>query len=756
MVDRRKEALEYHEFRRPGKIEVVPTKPVGTQRDLSLAYSPGVAEPCREIHEDPQNVFRYTAKGNLVAVVSNGTAVLGLGNIGPLAAKPVMEGKAVLFKKFAGIDVFDIEVASEDPEEVIRFCELLEPTVGGINLEDISAPACFVIERRLRESLDIPVFHDDQHGTAIIAGAALVNALEIIGKKIEEVSVVFSGAGASALSTAEHFCRLGVLRENILIVDSKGVLRKGRTEGMNEYKAPFVAETDRETLAEAMDGADVFVGLSVRGLVTREMVASMASDPIIFALANPDPEILPEEVAEVRDDAIMATGRSDYPNQVNNVLGFPFIFRGALDVRARGVDENMMLAATRALAALAREEVPDVVRGAYGGNEIRFGREYLIPSPFDHRVLFHVAPAVAEAAMESGLARIELDLDEYRDQLRASLGPGREVMRWMTDRARRAPARVVFPEGHNDSVIRAAAQLVEEGTVRPVLMGRGPRVQEKAEALGVSLTGIEILHAAQLEEDRHRYAEQLFRARGRRGLTMAEAQWNLHKPIYFAASMLREGRVDALVAGIEANYAEILRPCLQVIGAEKDGPGRVAGLYMLAFPNRELVFFADTTVNIDPDAPVLAEIALQTAKFVRELGITPRVAMISFSNFGSSSHEEATRVARAVELVRAADPDLEIDGEMQADTAVDAVKLRHIYPFSRLSGPANVLVFSRLAAANAAYKLLDQLGGADAIGPVLLGMDRPVHILQRGCSVQDEVNLATVASVDWQARSEQV
>ncbi|MDZ7778618.1 MAG: NADP-dependent malic enzyme [Gemmatimonadota bacterium] len=756
MPDRRTEALEYHEQPRPGKIEVVATKPVATQRDLSLAYSPGVAEPCRAIHEDPQNVFRYTARGNLVAVVSNGTAVLGLGNIGPSAAKPVMEGKGVLFKRFAGVDVFDIEVDSEDPEEVIRFCELLEPTVGGINLEDISAPDCFVIERRLKESLDIPVFHDDQHGTAIIAGAALVNALEVTGKDIGSVSVVFSGAGASALSTAEHFRRLGVSPEHILIVDSKGVIYEGREEGMNEYKLPFAVKSDRRTLADAMDGADVFVGLSIRGVVTSEMVASMAKDPIIFALANPDPEVLPEEVAEVRDDAIMATGRSDYPNQVNNVLGFPFIFRGALDVRARGVDDHMMLAATHALADLARAEVPDTVRGAYDGSEIAFGRDYLIPKPFDHRVLFHVAPAVAEAAMESGLARTELDPDEYRDRLRASLGPGREVMRWMTNRARRKPARVVFPEGHNDTVIRAAAQLVEEGTVHPVLMGRAPRVAEKAEALGVNLHGVEILHAATLEEEGHRYAAELFRLRGRRGLTLAEAQWNLQKPIYFAASMLRHGKADALVAGIEANYAEVLRPCLQVIGPEEGGGGLVAGLYMLAFPNRELVFFADTTVNIEPDERVLAEIALQTAKFVRELGITPRVAMVSFSNFGSSTHDEATRVARAVELVRAAEPDLEIDGEMQADTAVDAVKLRHIYPFSNLQGPANVLVFSRLSAANAAYKLLDKLGGADVIGPVLLGMDRPVHILQRGCSVQDVMNLATVAAVDWQGRNGQV
>ncbi len=752
MAHRRQEALDYHARGRPGKIEVVPTKSVATARDLSLAYSPGVADPCLEIHANPDDVFKYTARGNLVAVVSNGTAVLGLGNIGPLASKPVMEGKGVLFKRFAGIDVFDIEVASEAAEDVIRFCELLEPTVGGINLEDISAPECFVIERTLKERLDIPVFHDDQHGTAIIAAAALLNALQIIGKKIKEVTVVFSGAGASALSTAEHFMRLGVPREHMLIVDSKGVVYEGRKEGMNEYKAPFAVKTKKRTLAEAMDGADVFIGLSVKGLVTPEMVRSMAKSPIIFALANPDPEILPEEVAAVRDDAIMATGRSDYPNQVNNVLGFPFIFRGALDVRARGINAEMMLAATRSLADLARQDVPETVRGAYGGSDFSFGREYLIPKPFDDRVLFHVAPAVAKAAMESGLARIQLDLEEYEDRLRASLGPGREVMCWMTDRARRNLARVVFSEGHNENVIRAAAQLVEEGICKPVLVARPQRLTEKATELGVDLEGVEIVYAAEEDEQREAFAAELFKRRGRKGLTLAEAEWNLFKPIYYAASLLESGYVDALVAGVEANYAEILRPCLEVIGPS--GKSRVAGLYMLAFPNRELMFFSDTTVNIEPNAQELADIAIQTAQFVRELGITPRVAMISFSNFGSARHEESRRVADAVRLVHDIDPQLEIDGEMQADTAVDALKLRLVYPFSNLTRPANVLVFSRLSAANSAYKLLDTLGGADVIGPVLLGMAKPVHVLQRGSSVQDIMNLATVAAVDWQARND--
>ena len=755
MPNRRKEALDYHEQGRPGKIQVVPTKSVATAHDLTLAYSPGVAEPCRDIHENPDDVFRYTARGNLVAVVSNGTAVLGLGNIGPLAAKPVMEGKGVLFKKFAGIDVFDIEIDSEDPDEIIRFCEMLEPTVGGINLEDIKAPDCFVIERALQQSMDIPVFHDDQHGTAIIAAAGLINALAVIGKEISEVRVVFSGAGASALSTATHFTRLGVTRENILICDSKGVIYEGRSEGMNEYKAPFAVPTDRRSLTEALDGADVFIGLSVKGAMTQEMVASMAKDPIIFALANPDPEILPEDVHAVRDDAIMATGRSDYPNQVNNVLGFPFIFRGALDVRARGINEEMMLAATHGLADLARAEVPDTVRGAYENEEISFGRDYLIPKPFDERVLFHVAPAVAEAAMKTGVARTEVDLDEYRDRLRASMGPGREVMRWMTARARRRPARVVFPEGHNDNVIRAAARMVEEGICRPVLLGRPLRVEEKAEALGLQMDGVEIVYAAQVEEEREKFAWSLFAKRARKGLTFAEAEWNMYKPLYFALSLLEDGAVDAVVAGIEANYGEILRPALQVVGPAP-GAGRVAGLHMMAFPDRELLFFADTTVNIEPDAEGLADIALRTASFVRELGIRPRVAMLSFSNFGSVNHSDATMVAKAVELVRAADADLEIDGEMQAGTAIDPVKLKHVYPFTHLAQPANVLVFPRLSAANAAYQLLDQLGGADVIGPVLLGMAKPVHILQRGSSVQDVLNLATVASVDWQARNKQI
>jgi len=752
MNDKTTAALEYHAQEPPGKIEVVPTKPVATQMELSLAYSPGVAEPCREIHQDPLAAFRYTARGNLVAVVSNGTAVLGLGNIGALASKPVMEGKGVLFKRFAGIDVFDIEVDTEDPEELIRFCQLLEPTVGGINLEDIRAPDCFVVEERLKETLDIPVFHDDQHGTAIIAGAAFLNALEIAGKEPAEVRVVFSGAGASALSTAEHLTRLGVPREHIVQVDSQGVIHRGRQNGMNEYKARFAADTEARSLEDAIRGADVFVGLSVAGIVTPEMVASMADDPVIFALANPDPEITPEEVAGVRSDAIMATGRSDYPNQVNNVLGFPFLFRGALDVRAREINEAMMLAATRALAELARAEVPESVVTAYGGEGFEFGPDYLIPKPFDPRVLFYVAPAVAEAAIESGAARAEVALDEYRDRLRASLGPGREVMRWMTNRARANPGRIVLPDGYNDRVIRAASNIVEEEVARPVLLGRPEKIRARAEALGVSLEGVEILHPASEEDCRYRFAESLYQRRLRKGLTRTEARAKMYEPTWFGGMMVRSREADGMVAGIDSNYPEVLRPVLQSVG-RREGVGHVAGLYMVALPRRDLLFFADTTVNIDPDAQVLSEIALLTAEFVRDLGITPRIAMLSFSNFGSAPHPSSVKVREAVQKVKAADPDLEIDGEMQADSAVNERILREVYPFSDLNEPANILVFPELSAANACYKLLDQLGGAEVIGPVLLGLGRAVHVLQRGSTALDVLNLVTIASVDAQARS---
>ena len=754
MDARSKAALEYHTKGRPGKIEVIPTKALNTQRELSLAYSPGVAAPCIAICDDPDAVFKYTARGNLVAVVSNGTAVLGLGNIGPSASKPVMEGKGVLFKKFAGIDVFDLEVASEDPEDVIRFCELLEPTVGAINLEDIKAPDCFVIEKRLQETLGIPVFHDDQHGTAIIAAAALLNALELTGKKASKVRVVFSGAGAAALSTAEHFTRMGITRDHLIFVDSKGVIHEGREEGMNEYKARFAVATDRRTLAEAMKGADVFLGLSVGGLVTKEMVASMAKRPIIFALANPDPEITPEEVAEIRDDVIMATGRSDYPNQVNNVLGFPSLFRGSLDVRARAINPEMMVAATRALAELAKAAVPQSVAAAYGGEVFEFGPEYLIPKPFDPRVLLYVAPAVAKAAMDSGVARKGIDIEQYEDRLKASLGPGGEVMRGLIARARKRPMKVVLTDGYNERVIRAAQEIVEEGIAQPVLIGREVKVNAIAELHGLDLEGVEIVHPVVSEEIRHEYAEALYTSRKRKGLTRAEARSRMYQLNYFAGMMVVCGDADAMVGGIESHYSEAIRPALEVIG-RADGVRKVAGMYMVALRDRELLFFGDTAVNIDPDADTLTDIALLTAEFVEKLGIVPRIAMLSFSNFGSVRHPQTREVRQAVMQVKQLRPDIEIDGEMQADTALNTQILRSQYAFSDLKGAANVLIFSGLAAANSAYKLLAELGGAEVIGPVLLGMRHPVHFLQRGSTVQDIVNLVTLASVDAQVRAEQ-
>lgn len=754
MTPLRHPALDYHEQPRPGKIEVVPTKPVGTSRELSLAYSPGVARPCLEIAEQPEDVFRYTARGNLVAVVSNGTAVLGLGNIGPLASKPVMEGKGVLFKQFAGIDVFDLEVASEDPEDVIRFCELLEPTVGGINLEDISAPACFEIEERLKESLDIPVFHDDQHGTAIISAAALFNALNILGKDRADVRVVFAGAGAAAIATATHFARLGIPVENMMMADINGVLHVGRDD-INPYQARFARETDLRSLAEAVDGADVFVGLSAAGVMTPDMVASMAERPIIFALANPTPEILPEEVSAVRSDAIMATGRSDYANQVNNVLGFPFLFRGALDVRATGINKEMMLAATHALAELAREDVPDTVGTAYGGARFSFGPEYLIPKPFDPRVLLYVAPAVAAAAMESGAARRTVDLNEYRDQLQASLGPGREVMRWITSRARADRKRVALADPYNDRVLRAVALAVEEGIATPVLVGNEQRIRERAEHFQVRLDGVEIADPAADDALRQRLADQLLNMRARKGMSRDVAWSRIFDPLYFSGMMLNNGDVDAVLAGINQNYPEVLRPALQVMGT---GPQvtHVAGLYMVALRGREPLFFADATVNINPDAETLAEIALLAVRFVRLLGVRPRVAMLSFSNFGSAPHGASRKVAEAVRLVREIEPDLVIDGEMQADTAVNRHILTGTYGFSRLKEPANVLIFPDLGSANSSTKLLSELGGADLVGPLLLGMSRPFHVLQRDSSVEQVLNLITLASVDAQTRLPQV
>jgi malate dehydrogenase (oxaloacetate-decarboxylating)(NADP+) len=734
---------------RPGKIAVVPTKPALTQRDLSLAYSPGVAEPCRDIAADPEDAFRYTAKGNLVAVVSNGTAVLGLGNLGALASKPVMEGKGVLFKRFADIDVFDLEVDSEDPDDIIRFCELLAPTVGGINLEDIRSPECFYIEEELTKRLDIPVFHDDQHGTAVISGAALLNALELVGKPIEEVRVVFSGAGASAIATAEHYVTLGVRRENVLMADADGIIHSGRTD-LDPYKARFARDTPVRSVEEALRGADVLVGLSVGGAITPEMVMGMADPPIVFALANPDPEITPEAVRAVRPNAITATGRSDYPNQINNVLGFPFIFRGALDVRATAINDAMKMAATKAIAELARQDVPEAVERAYGNERFRFGADYLIPKPFDPRIMLWVAPAVAEAAMATGVARISLDLTSYREELESRLGRGYEVMRGILNQAARDPQRIVFPEGEHERIIRAAARIVEEKVAFPILLGRASRIEAKAVELGISLEGIRIVDPGQESEARERYADKMYRLRQRKGVTLAEARDRVRRPMYYGCMMVSEHDVDGLVAGEDMHYPDTLRPALQTIGTAR-AVRHVAGLYMLVL-EKELIFFADTTVNIDPDAETLAEIAILSAGFVRWLGIEPRVAMLSFSNFGSVRHPSSKKVREAVEHVRRINPTLMIDGEMQVEPAAVAALRKETYPFSRLEGDANVFIFPELNAANIAYKLLARFGGAEAIGPVLLGMAGPVQVLQRGSTAADILNLTAIAVVDAQER----
>jgi malate dehydrogenase (oxaloacetate-decarboxylating)(NADP+) len=749
-MTKRQDALDYHATGRPGKIAVVPTKPLANQRDLSLAYSPGVAEPCLEIKKEPELAYTYTARGNLVAVVTNGTAVLGLGNIGALAGKPVMEGKANLFKQFADLDVFDLEVGSEKADDVIKFCQLLEPTVGGINLEDIKAPDCFYIEETLRKTMKIPVFHDDQHGTAIISGAALLNALEIIGKKAPQVRVVFSGAGAAAIATAEHYVRLGVKRENIVLVDRVGVIYEGRPGDVDQYKARFAAKTEARSLADALVGADVFVGLSVAGAVTGEMIATMAESPIVFALANPVPEILPDEVRAVRSDAIIATGRSDYPNQVNNVLGFPFIFRGALDVRATEINEEMKMAATRALAQLAKEDVPDSVSALYGLKDVRFGPDYLIPFPFDHRVLLWVAPAVAWAAAVTGAASQFVDVDSYRHQLELRLGRARGITRGLINRAINEPKRVVFPEGEEPKIIRAAWICVDDGIAHPILLGNRDVIEQRARAANIPLDDIQIEDPA-TSPRRAEYAQYIWMRRQRKGLSLDEAGRLLYNSNYFGSAMVGRGDADALVSGVNLHYPETIRPALQVIGAHPKA-GIVSGMYMLVF-EKHVIFCADTTVNIDPTAEQLAQIGYAASRITRTLGIEPRVAMLSFSNFGSVRHPHSEKMARAVELLRQRDPSLLVEGEMQADTAFDPKLVERDYPFSKLKEQANVLIFPNLSAGNIAYKLLNHLGGATAIGPILVGMSRPVHVLERGAEVQDIVNMAAVAVVDAQERS---
>ncbi|WP_363465006.1 NADP-dependent malic enzyme [Halogeometricum borinquense] len=741
------DAREYHREEPPGKIEISTTKSTNTQRDLSLAYSPGVAAPCRDIADDADRAYEYTAKGNLVGVVSNGSAVLGLGDIGAQASKPVMEGKGVLFKRFADIDVFDVELDLEDPESIVETVSAMEPTFGGINLEDIKAPECFEIESRLREEMSIPVFHDDQHGTAIISGAALLNAADIVDKDLEDLNIVFSGAGASAIATARFYVSLGARKENIVMCDSDGVITPDR-EDINEFKAEFANDVPADTLTEAMEGADVFVGLSIGGLVDQEMVASMADDPIIFAMANPDPEIGYEEAKAARDDTvIMATGRSDYPNQVNNVLGFPFIFRGALDVRATEINEEMKRAAAKALADLARKDVPDAVVKAYGDQPLQYGPEYVIPKPLDPRVLFEVAPAVAQAAMDSGSARSELDTDEYEERLEARLGKSREMMRVVLNKAKSDPKRVALAEGTDEKMIRAAYQLQEQGIAYPVLVGNREKINQTAERLGLDFDP-EV--ADPRNGDWDHYADRLYELRRRKGMTKNEAHELIRRDTnYFASVMVEENDADAMLTGLTHHYPSALRPPLQVIGTAPDAD-YAAGVYMLTFKNR-VIFCADATVNLAPDSDVLAEITKHTAELARRFNIEPRAAMLSYSNFGSVKNEGTRKPRDAVKLLHD-DPevDFDVDGEMQADTAVVDDILEGTYEFSDLDDPANVLVFPNLEAGNIGYKLLQRLGGAEAIGPMLVGMDKPVHVLQRGDEVKDIVNLAGVAVVDAQ------
>ena len=745
---KRRDALDYHALGRPGKLEVVPTKPVTTARDLSLAYSPGVAEPCIEIAEDPDLSYRYTTRGNLVAVISNGSAVLGLGNIGPHAAKPVMEGKGILFKKFADIDVFDVEIDARDVDEMVRIIKSLEPTFGGINLEDIKAPECFELEERLRTEMNIPVFHDDQHGTAIISGAALLNAVELAGKKIEDVKVVVSGAGASAIACARFYIALGVSRRNIIMVDSQGVIYEGRTEGMNPYKAQFAVPTDKRTLEEAMEGADVFLGLSAAGLVTQEMVRSMAKNPIVFALANPDPEITYPDAVAARSDIIMATGRSDYPNQVNNVLGFPFIFRGALDVRARAITEGMKLAAARALARLAREEVPEHVTRAYGGKRLTFGPEYIIPTPFDDRVLLWVAPAVAQAAMEDGVARIHLDLGEYRERLKRSQSHSYRVMRSVVQKAKAKRMRIVFPEGDAVPVLQACAILAADEICTPILLGPVDTVRNLiAEHRLDELDNVEVIDP-RTSPDFERYAAEYFKLRERRGITARLARRFMERRSTFAAMMVRDGKADGMVLGHTMSYPEAIRPPLQILRTI-DGKA-AAGVYVVVTKN-DVKLFADCTVNPEPAAEDLADIAERTAELARYFDLEPRIAMLSYANFGSSDTASPAKMAEATRILKARRPDLMVDGEMQVDAALVPELREEIFPFSDLQGEANVLIFPNLDAANISYKLLARMAGAEVIGPILLGMQRAVNVVQLRAGVNDIVNLAAITAIKAQA-----
>ncbi len=744
----KQQALDYHSGARPGKIEVTPTKPCRTQRDLSLAYTPGVAVPCLEIQKNPHDAFKYTGRGNLVAVVTNGSAVLGLGDIGALAGKPVMEGKAVLFKRFADVDVFDIEVNSHNPDDIIKVCQLLELTFGGINLEDIKAPECFYIEETLKKTMRIPVFHDDQHGTAIISGAALLNGLEVVGKEIGQIRLVINGAGASAVATAEHYIRLGMKRENIVLCDTKGVVYKGRAEGMNPYKERLAQDTNLRTLAQAMVGADMFLGLSVGNVVSQDMVRSMAARPIVIAMANPDPEITYEDARACRKDVVMCTGRSDYPNMVNNVLGFPFIFRGALDVHATAINDEMKLAATRALAALAKEDVPDSVCRAYGVDRLKFGPDYLIPKPFDPRVLIWEASAVAEAAMRTGVAQEPINIEEYREQLERRLGKAHGISRVMIHKAQSKRKSVVFPEGENDKILRACHTLIEEKIAVPILLGDRGTIESKSCELGLDLKDVRVVDPSQspLRKD---YIQELLRLRQRRGVTPSEAGTLMNDHNVFASMMVRRGDADALVSGVAQHFPDVIRPALQIVRM-REGLHTVSSCYVMITRKGDMYFLADCSVNIDPTSEELAEIALCAAEAARRFDVTPRIAMLSFSSFGSTKHPQCEKVRRAVELLHKADPTLVVDGEVMADVALSPEMLEEMYPFSSLKGGANVLICPDLSSANIAYKLLTKIGDVETVGPILMGMSKPVHLVPRGAQVEEIVNIAAMAVVDAQ------
>ncbi|GAB3342574.1 NADP-dependent malic enzyme [Larkinella ripae] len=750
---RREDALEYHAKGRPGKIEVIPTKEYNTQRDLTLAYSPGVAEPCLAIAENVEDVYKYTAKGNLVAVISNGSAVLGLGDIGPEAGKPVMEGKGLLFKIYADIDVFDIELNTKNVDEFVRTVKILEPTFGGVNLEDIKAPECFEIEERLKRDLNIPVMHDDQHGTAIISAAALLNALEIVGKKIEDVKIVVNGAGASAISCSKLYIALGARVENFVMCDSKGVIRADRA-GLDERKSQFVTRRDLYTLQEAMVDADVFIGLSKGNVVTQDMVRSMAKDAIVFAMANPTPEISYPEATEARQDIIMATGRSDYPNQVNNVLGFPFIFRGALDVRATEINEAMKLASVHALADLAKKSVPDLVNLAYGESNLMFGRKYIIPKPVDPRLLSAVAPAVARAAMESGVARQPItDWEAYEHQLAQRLGQDNQITRVILNKAKSNPKRVVFSDAENLKVLKAAQQVRDEGIAFPILLGEVARIRSLITENNLDLGNVPILDPRAPEQDHliQRFSELYYKKRSRKGVNATEATKQMYYRNYFGVMMVESGEADAVISGLSRNYPDTIRPALQVIGKEA-GVKKVAGMYIL-LTKRGPLFFSDTTVNFNPTVDEIVEITELTARAVERFNIKPRIALVTYSNFGSAKGDDAQKMNQAVEILQRKHPDLIVDGEIQAHLAfnMDLLKLNH--PSSKLvEEGVNTLIFPNLSASNIAYNLMTESAGFDAIGPILLGLRKPVHVLQLGSSEREIVNMVAIAVVEAQGK----